>query len=405
MSMKNVSAINASAQLQYAKHGGNQATALHLTPRQTSTPAQRLPFGCFPRIFISFFFLLAIAGLASAASYCDSSQLSTMQSYSFVGLVIMAIMIAFVYMLGEFISNPKLLVWAKVELVQLFASVIIVGLVIALLSITCFVQVGGLIGLTNFNPNPSYLPNSPTTGAPVFSQTDLLLNASESYVMAVRDFDHAVLSQIRYNMGVIELRAGTTKWNCELLCLLGGQGTSVAQYSGEYSILSMFGMLMNMSTASYLSSIFMLFTLHFITDGLFGLLLPLGILLRSLPYMRGVGGALIALVLAMYVFYPAMLVVDSLLWMPVYNSAVVPSNALMGTAAYINSQEADLNGGLLTFDNPYQSPVQLVMLSGVAFLASAFLPAINFIIIAALARTASHILGEEIDISRLAQMV
>jgi hypothetical protein len=52
--------------------------------------------------------------------------------------------------------------------------------------------------------------------------------------------------------------------------------------------------------------------------------------------------------------------------------------------------------------NELPSAIQLNIL---IFLTSIFLPAINFIVIAALGRELSRFLGEEADISRLGQMV
>ena len=46
-----------------------------------------------------------------------------------------------------------------------------------------------------------------------------------------------------------------------------------------------------------------------------------------------------------------------------------------------------------------------IEVNALIFLSAIFLPAINFIVIAALARDLTHFLGEEADISRLGQMV
>ena len=77
-------------------------------------------------------------------------------------------------------------------------------------------------------------------------------------------------------------------------------------------------------------------------------------------------------------------------------------------------QERDLNkigttkSAMDGLDVPSGSMTDLagsIQVSILIFLAAVFLPAINFIVIAALARDLTHFLGEEADISRLGQMV
>ncbi|HQT44601.1 MAG TPA: hypothetical protein PLO51_01365, partial [Candidatus Micrarchaeota archaeon] len=189
-------------------------------------------------------------------------------------------------------------------------------------------------------------------------------------------------------------------------CLVGGPGYSQSKYSGEYSIEGMLSSLLNTTTASYLSAIFILFTLNFLTNGLFLYFLPLGIMLRSIPFMRGFGGALIALVLVMYIGYPVMLTADMFLWYPSYTAMHVDTK--LGGAL---DETAPLGGGLgavgalIAGPPSYDSTPDMIFLSATAFFVTDFLLAINFIVLAAAAKSLSHMIGDEIDISRLAQMV
>jgi hypothetical protein len=48
---------------------------------------------------------------------------------------------------------------------------------------------------------------------------------------------------------------------------------------------------------------------------------------------------------------------------------------------------------------------QALMFNALIFISAVFLPALNFIVIAALARDLSRFLGDEADISRLGQMI
>jgi hypothetical protein len=148
----------------------------------------------------------------------------------------------------------------------------------------------------------------------------------------------------------------------------------VSTHSGLYTEIGTLSMFLQGAMVSHLSVFFQLFTLQYIYagTGLLMVFLPLGIVLRSLPFVRGFGGSLIALVVALYIFYPLMLVIDGLI------------------------VESVMNGF---------PPVDIYGTNAITYIAAVFLPAINFIVIAALTHTLSGALGEELDVSRLGQMV
>ncbi|MBM3229876.1 hypothetical protein FJZ26_05570, partial [Candidatus Parvarchaeota archaeon] len=260
----------------------------------------------------------------TSTNYCDTSTLQSVQGLALIGITITGIFIALMYMLGETLSNPRLLVWSKTEVVQVFFSGILVILIVTSLDLTCKLNVGALIQVSNLTA----AQGAGVLGITSVSESTSLMDAAKNYTAFVRWFDHKAMVQIRYNMALIELRAGKSRWECGsdtggvIACLIGGAGQSFSEYSGEYSVLSIFGALLNATTASYLSAMFIQFTLHFVTDGLFAIFLPLGIVLRSIPFMRGLGGVLIALTLSMYIFYPLLLFVNALIWLPSYDAMI-----------------------------------------------------------------------------------
>ncbi|MBI4399550.1 hypothetical protein HY570_02265, partial [Candidatus Micrarchaeota archaeon] len=97
------------------------------------------------------------------------------------------------------------------------------------------------------------------------------------------------------------------------------------------------------------------------------------IMMRSLPFLRGFGGALISISLGLFIFYPFMLVLDALLFLPLYNN--------------------------LTITDP------LLTRASALFIAAVFLPALNFVIISAFTRELSHLFGGDVDVSKLSQMI
>ncbi len=351
-----------------------------------------------------------VIGAAFSASYCQIDDLTNLTMLSGLGAIITAVIIALGYMVGEFLQNPRIIVWAKIELGQFVVSMLLLILIVACLDVfACSLKFGDVKQFTGITGDLQIA----TLG---ISDDANLIDASKAYSLNLVKFNKDVLTKIRFNIGRIELRAGFSRWQCGqdegmsegkvFSCLIGGPGFSKAEYSGEYSISGVLSALLNTTTASYLSAIFILFTLEFLTNGLFMYFLPLGIMLRSIPFMRGFGGALIALVLVMYIGYPVMLVADMFLWYPSYTAMGVGS--ALGPAVDEESPFGAVGGVIdaITSNPPeYQSISGMIFLSSTSFFATMFLPAINFIVLAALAKSVSQLIGDEIDISRLSQMV
>jgi hypothetical protein len=156
--------------------------------------------------------------------------------------------------------------------------------------------------------------------------------------------------------------------------------------------------------------------------------------------MRHFGGSLIAIFVSLYILYPVMLVADAYV-APGFASnslnvaggagkvvmcdrdgrncagsdiytmggATTPSiQCSQGDPCYghlesqledVSRSEAGMNG---TSPNDLSRAIRLNVL---IFLTAVFLPAMNFIVIAAFGRELSHFLGEDADMSRLGQMI
>jgi len=230
-----------------------------------------------------------------------------------------------------------------------------------------------------------------------FNPDASMYDSAEAYLLHLRNYTHRAMVGIRISMGVAELKAGATRWVCTGFCILGGPGYSISPHSGETALIEVGGLLLNSATISNLSVYFMHFTLRYITSGLMLAFLPFGLVLRSLSFTRPLGSTLIAIVLSLYFFYPFMLMLNSIIFPAVAGS---PPDLSPYTP------EASL-GGMDRIFSPGNGPELRTMVQWAAysFFGAIFLPAINFLVIVALARESGRILGEEIDISRLSQMV
>ncbi|MEM2137788.1 MAG: hypothetical protein QW568_01755 [Candidatus Anstonellaceae archaeon] len=374
-----------------------------------------------------------VQDFAAVGSVCNSDKFNNVVFLSGIAAIGMGCIIALAYMLGEFLQNPKLLTWAKTEAGQVVLSAAIVVILLWALSTMCTVRVKEVSALAGINELPKIYTGA-AENLPLFSGALL-------YLENLAGAGLSNLAALRYNLAGYELRTSYSKYICDSVCLFSLSSVNEATYGGETMHLAITNNLLGVGTASYLSVLFQYFTLIYIANGLFVQFLPLAIILRSVPFMRHFGGALIAIFVALYILYPAMLVADAYVApaFTKYTGTITAYDRGYGCRG-LQDVFSTIGGGVscisttascgflglgtctLKEDN-IQDMVSLweaqdsledikpgglaqsVRLNVLIFLAAIFLPAINFIVIAALARDISRFLGEEADISRLGQMV
>ena len=366
---------------------------------------------------------------------CSSSEFNNVMMLSGLASLGMALLIALVYMLGHFFQAPKLLDWSKLEVAQMFVSLIIVSIILFILSSFCTMQIGEFGNIFGILP-------------PLHSgyETNNLYCAADRFMQALQKLGLDNMAMLRYNMGVYEIRSTFTNAECDSICLYSMTTVNVAVFAGDSMDIALTHALLSTATISYLSSAFQYFTLQYIYNGLFLIFLPIAIVMRSIPFMRHFGGALIAIFIGLYLLYPMLIAADSLIapglaadssftmydrsWdslscggamaMNIFatnsNNAIVPFiNCIANDKQH---SEEGLGGGLGVFgsgvgisENQMNDMISsniigdAIKLNVLIFLTSVFLPIINFIVLAAFVKGISHFLGEEADISRLGQMV
>jgi len=359
----------------------------------------------------------------SAPLVCESDNFNGIMVLAGIAAVAMAALIALVYMFGEFFKNPKMTTWAKSEAAQVIISLAIVSVLLFVLSMFCEIQVGEFEGMFGVPLAPAFSGHA----------DENIYNGALLYLEKLGSVGIANMASLRYNLGAYEVRTTFTKYTCDDICLLSLASTNEAVFAGETINLAITNNLLGTATIAYLSIAFQHFTLIYILGGLFAVFLPLAIVVRSIPFMRQFGGGLIGIFVALFMLYPAMLVA---------NAYVLPGFAASSNDLVIHPRQADcvyigtdvfgtnlechttelVQGSLEPVKKEWdlfnigtsQSAMESIPPSDLAgsiklnvliFLAAVFLPAVNFIIIAALARDLSRFLGEEADISRLGKMV
>lgn len=384
---------------------------------------------------------------------CDQASLSNIQQGVYplaaMAAVFMSVIIGLSFMLGNLIHNPKLTLWAKTEVVQLFISIVSVAVIFQGVGVFCsinMVDVHDLFGLGTL-----------TTGQATFS----IYSAAEGYLVDSGTYIHVVLNSARYHLGAYNLLETFSRYLCMgdesgaisgfmniIFCLFGnflsiggGTGTSVSPDSGHALAAPALTVAFNSLQFSFLSSLNFLFILKYIYSGFVLFFLPLGIFLRSVPYLRTLGSLLISVAFCFLTVYPTVLAVFylDLIAVPsvlkaaspallfgnedvgskvdlgnMFSSSIygavftVGSNAPLDTSNMLGIPVASILGGLS--GSPMGIGVgdqsfDVIKLAGNCFLMGVFIPSLALLSAAASVAYVNRFLGEEIDLSRIVQMV
>ena len=208
-----------------------------------------------------------------------------------VGIVVI-IGIGIVYMMGQLFSSPQLTALAKDELFQTGLTFLRVAFLIAM--------VGGV--------DLWYSVSSANTNDPVYDNpnNENMMDASLNFCrIMVKDMVGHYSVLLLYNT-VIHTLYSSTMW-------FGV--TWRAMYSFNLGpvlkpLIDLIGMALQYLSLGIGEWLLHIVTLCLIKRWTWGLLIPLSMLLRALPYTRNAGEALFALMFALAVFYPFMFIFD-----------------------------------------------------------------------------------------------
>ncbi|MCP4647529.1 MAG: hypothetical protein GY852_07320 [bacterium] len=351
-------------------------------------------------------------------------------SLAMFATIISGIAIGLVYALGQMMQNPRLNVWAKTEIFQVAVSVILVFLTLFMV---------GLIGLdpaADFTISAGWLTalSSEDVEAvydhPSIDEDDNVFETSEKYLTNLAFFSHRTVRGARAMMGATDEMSKYTRTPCTpalLLCLMGVNGVTVRPLSGAAALMQSSNVFLYTATAAYLSVLAQIFFLRFIQSGLLVIYLPLAIVIRSLPFMRPFGGGLIAICLALFILFPMMLFVESIFWNPFeWTDDNIPDNDgttwdnvddfvgdVEGSSEKVAYGDLFMAAGAgMSDDWQWSEPPMvidvfddLIRMTSSAFISSTFLFTFNIVVVSASAVLFARLLGSEVDLSRLVQIV
>ncbi|MFH2106247.1 MAG: hypothetical protein ABII22_03225 [Candidatus Micrarchaeota archaeon] len=319
-----------------------------------------------------------------------------------IASITLVLILALFMMYSKSISNEKLDIWSRTELVQLFISI-------------CFVVLFGIIvtsycaltsdSLAIFVEGGTQKPNLN------------IFEASEAYLLETAQYSHQALNVNRYYLEAFEMFKTRNRQLCaDAMCLFGYTGDSWSPYAGLSPVAGAFYVSFNTTLFSFLSALNFLLILKYILSGILLFMLPLGTFMRSVPFMRKFGALLMSVAISFIFIYPLILSVFYLL----------PKDVLFWEVnhdVFTEYQSDDLIAGKSNFDiladsfemgqdefmdvllpvgTHYEVPLYL---AGMSFIASVFIP--SFALLAAIGAVSyvTRFLGEEVDLSRVIQMV
>ncbi|VVB66381.1 Uncharacterised protein [Candidatus Gugararchaeum adminiculabundum] len=290
------------------------------------------------------------------------------QGLAIVGMFITFCAISAIYMLGQMFRNPNITAWSRLEIYQAIISAMIIVLISVSITAACSTNIGDMMsfsGLT-FPASAKVLPS------------DTYFDAATKELVAMRNLNYVFYDMVRADVGEQEKQATRSEYKCIILCGIFQGGYSIQPGAGLYSRIGALTMAMSSLQLSLFTVLFQLWVLKYLEIGALLILLPLGTFFRSMPFLRGFGSALIAITIGLFLLYPFLIVLNGLM---IGNFFGLSYTALKSTSNTAYTYAA------------------------VFFIANVFLPALNFLVIIIFTRQLSAMLGQEVDISRLAQMV
>ncbi|NYZ78993.1 hypothetical protein H0N99_02495 [Candidatus Micrarchaeota archaeon] len=300
-------------------------------------------------------------------------------TFAVISLALALISIA--YMLGIGFHLPKLQAWAKEELFQALASALIAVLILTF-AVTIDLTMKNIYGKEPFTVATDYI-------------NKMIANLSSFFIAVVAvDASFALLQTMAFN------------------AMPSQMGFSISPFAGLTTLTSMLSLTMEGILGGMAIMLGQSAFLSFIHDKLI-IVLPIGIALRSFPWSRSAGGALIAIFLGFYIFYPFMWVFNSAL----YDETILQVST-MGSTPFLGSA---IGGGISCASNPitcftntpdiglniilalinYLEYVVVLHLVVFVFMLSLF----NLLTVLVLVNELAKILGSEIDVGGLQGLI
>jgi len=252
-------------------------------------------------------FALLLAGCPGSG---DISVLNPLQQ-QWIGLAIIAIftmymVVALLYMGATGFNMPDLLAWCKNELFQITATAIMLFmLVFAITGVDAATR--GMVGqeaLDAYHVQPGEYA---------------LMKVAQGYMQCQTQFIWS-----SYNYLITATAPLAIVYSSTLHVRPLKMGFSIQPGKFIQPIMDNVNIAVNLMASGTWASKAIYIILMFAQDVMFMVFLPLGVILRSIPFTRAIGGALIAIAIAFYVALPAAVLINSMVYKEHYGQMCVP---------------------------------------------------------------------------------
>lgn len=361
---------------------------------------------------------------------------STILPLTVYGAVATGAIIGLSLMLGRALANVKITTWAKTEVLQVFMSIATVFFLLTTVNTFCIINMGEVASFFEAVDDPHDLN---------------VYDAAQTYLHEAALYSHNAMTVTRYHLEGYTILAYLNAFLCDfemggtgLGCWFGYSGTNVQPVGGYGAINAALNVFFNSTIIAHLSALNFLFILLFVYKGFVFIFLPMGVFLRSMPYLRRFGGLLIAVALSFLIVYPLMLSVFYLMgdvlvdrpgddkclacnspcadcYVPdsdmktyldesVYpdweGTGVVQSmgSIILETISFGATGGPEALVTLIYFPDG-EDPEGAIMFAAYAFIAAVFLPTTALIATVASISYIARLYGEEIDLSKITQLV
>ncbi|MFP3949847.1 MAG: hypothetical protein ACLFUZ_02005 [Candidatus Micrarchaeia archaeon] len=201
----------------------------------------------------------------------------------YAAILLSVVVVALSYMVGKITSNPRLLVFSKNELTQLVITVIVAIFILSFLEGTCYF-------FTYFLD----LPQGP-------------IIAAQNYMYGLQIEGKLMLGSLISES--INQKFSAARVYGYVAPITGGEifyhNSFYTAGARQYEILS------DLVTVGYVSAGVQYYLLMFIQAFVFPVLLPFGLLLRALPFVRDGGNVILAICFSLLIIFPIAYAVNS----------------------------------------------------------------------------------------------
>ncbi len=390
--------------------------------------------------------LVLVANVVGAnANFCVMPN-NDWALYAGIGLMLTIAISTILYFIGGFINNVKVKAWSKVQIYNALGAVIMMAIIFMVMLSACNNDATSIFMFT-FKPQ--------TTNQNFYE-------ASNQYFEKAEMASYKLMKMARYDIGVGNVRASISAFGSQygIIGFLGGPSKSWAPFTDEYSKVSLFNLVLRTSTIALLNTLFLKTVFEYIGTGVLTLLLPAGLVLSSISITKPIGSALVALSIGLFVLYPATFAMLDIYWGDVIEDYTVvdtpkldtlpgawigevnswadvqhvmtsstgidwckhpeyyyaePNSGtchdFFGRAYKCNTSECegiDAGGiGVMgTGSNECSTKIyDFTFYGGILILSTIFMPYLGIIIIAAMVREISKVMGQEIDMAKVARMI